>query len=246
MHIEILGDAKAVGRAAAEAGAAVIREALARQDHVDIIVATGASQFDLLEVLVAAPDIDWSRITAFHLDEYIGLPVSHGASFRRYLHERFVARLPKLGAFIDVVGDATDIRGELDRLNGLIGPRTIEVCFAGIGENGHLAFNDPPADFDTTEPYIVVDLDEACRRQQIGEGWFPDMAAVPTQAISMSIHQMLAARTLIITVPGPKKTAAVAASLDGPLTPDVPASILRRHGDCRIFLDPASSAGLKR
>ncbi len=246
MQVEILEDAVALGRAAAEAGAAVIREALTRRDRVDIIVATGASQFDMLEVLTTAPGIDWSRVTAFHLDEYIGLPVTHGASFRRYLHERFVARLPALGQFVDVVGDAPDIAAELARLNGLIGPRTIEVCFAGIGENGHLAFNDPPADFATTEPYIVVDLDEACRRQQIGEGWFPDMAAVPRQAISMSIRQMLAARTLIITVPGPKKTAAVAAALDGPLTPDVPASILRQHADCRIFLDPASSAGLKR
>lgn len=246
MQVEILGDAKAVGRAAAEAGAAAIRSALARKARVDIVVATGASQFDMLEALVAAPGIDWSRITAFHLDEYIGLPVGHGASFRGYLHERFVAKLPTLGAFIDVVGDAPDIAEEIARLNGLLAAREVEVCFAGIGENGHLAFNDPPADFDVADPFIVVDLDEACRRQQVGEGWFPDLAAVPTQAISMSIRQMMAAHTLIITVPGPKKTAAVAAALDGPLTPGVPASILRRHADCRIFLDPASAAGLKR
>jgi glucosamine-6-phosphate deaminase len=194
---------------------------------------------------VAAPGIDWSKVTVFHLDEYVGLAVSHPASFRRYLDERFVSRLKHLGNFVPVIGDAAGLADEVRRLNGLIGAQTIDVCFAGIGENCHLAFNDPPADFETDDPYIVVTLDEACRRQQLGEGWFASLDAVPARAISMSIHQIMKSRELIVCVPDARKAKAVAAALEGPVTPSQPASILQRHKACTIYLDPPAAAGLR-
>jgi glucosamine-6-phosphate deaminase len=245
MDVELLPDKKSLGAKAASRGAAAIRAAIARQGRAAIIVATGASQFEMLDALVAAPGIDWSKVTVFHLDEYVGLPVSHPASFRRYLDERFVSRLKHLGNFVPVIGDAAGLAGEVRRLNGLIGAQTIDVCFAGIGENCHLAFNDPPADFETDDPYIVVTLDEACRRQQLGEGWFASLDAVPARAISMSIRQIMKSRELIVCVPDARKAKAVAAALEGPVTPAQPASILQRHKACTIYLDPPAAAGLR-
>jgi len=171
--------------------------------------------------------------------------VSHPASFRRYLDERFVSRLKPLGKFVPVIGDAAGLADEVRRLNGLIGAQTIDVCFAGIGENCHLAFNDPPADFETDDPYIVVTLDEACRRQQLGEGWFASLDAVPARAISMSVRQIMKSRELIVCVPDARKAKAVAAALEGPVTPTQPASILQRHKACTIYLDPPAAAGLR-
>jgi glucosamine-6-phosphate deaminase len=245
MQFELLRDKKMLGAAAASQGGAAIRAALARKGRAAIIVATGASQFDMLEVLVADKGIDWSRVTAFHLDEYVGLPDTHPASFRKYLRERFVSRLPGLGAFVPVNGDAGDLAGEVARLNALIRTSEIDVCFAGIGENCHLAFNDPPADFVTEDPYIVVSLDEACRRQQLGEGWFPTLDAVPQRAISMGIRQIMKSRKLIVSVPDARKAVAVKAALEGEVTPDHPASILQRHPDCTIYLDPPAAALLR-
>jgi glucosamine-6-phosphate deaminase len=244
MHLRILADKPSLGAFMAKEGAKLIRQAIAADGHANIIVATGASQFELLDALVREPDLDWSKVTAFHLDEYVGLPVSHGASFRRYLQERFVSKLPGLGEFVEVIGDAADLDGEIQRLNARIKGLTIAVCFAGIGENGHLAFNDPPADFDTTSPYLVVDLDEACRKQQWGEGWFPTLDAVPKQAISMSIRQILASSHLLITVPDARKAEAVQKAIEGPLTPQCPASILRLHPSCVIALDPPAASTL--
>jgi glucosamine-6-phosphate deaminase len=246
MDIEILSDKKTLGAKAAARGADLIRKAIAREGRASIIVATGASQFEMLDALVQAPGIDWSKVTAFHLDEYVGLPETHGASFRRYLQERFVARLPKLGTFVPVIGDAAGLAGEVRRLNSLIAQQEIAVCFAGIGENCHLAFNDPPADFETEDPYIVVNLDEACRRQQLGEGWFPTLEDVPARAISMSIRQIMKSRALIVCVPDARKANAVAAALEGPVTPQYPASILQRHGACLIYLDPPAASGLRK
>ncbi|MFZ9343749.1 MAG: glucosamine-6-phosphate deaminase [Opitutales bacterium] len=246
MKISIHRDSSAMGAAAAAEGADVIRRALAARERVSIIVATGASQFETLKALVKAPGIDWSRVTAFHLDEYVGLPESHGASFRKYLRERFVELLPARPEFIPVNGDARDLRAELDRLSGLISRTTIEVCFAGIGENSHLAFNDPPADFETTRPYLVVDLDEACRRQQFGEGWFPTMNDVPKQAISMSIREIMRAKKIILSVPDQRKAAAVKATVEGPVTPHCPASVVRGHADCTLHLDVTSASTLAR
>ena len=239
---QIFPNRAANGAAAAKLGAARIRETLKARGAANIIVATGASQFELLEALVAEPDIAWERITAFHLDEYVGVPITHPASFRAYLWERFQRRLPRpLRAFhyIDGEGDAAV---ECVRLAALIKPHPIDVCFAGIGENAHLAFNDPPADFDTTQPYLVVNLDDACRRQQYGEGWFPSFDAVPKQAISMSIQQIMSSRTIIIPAPDERKAQAVRDSLEGPVTNRVPSSILQRHADTHIFLDTASAA----
>jgi len=242
MQIALFNDKTSLGQAAADAGAALIRNAIAQDGEATIIVATGASQFELLAALVHAPGIDWSKVTALHLDEYAGLPESHGASFRKYLRrERFVAHLPALRAFIPVNGDG-DVKAELARLNGLIRGKRIAVCFAGIGENGHLAFNDPPADFETDEPYILVTLDEACRRQQMGEGWFPTLADVPQTAISMSIRQMMKSDTLILSVSDARKAEAVKGALEGPLSNLCPASIIREHGDCRLFMDPAAAS----
>ena len=205
MQIEIIADKKTLGRFMAERGADTIRKAIARDGDATIIVATGASQFEVLEALVAARDIDWSRVTAFHLDEYVALPAIHAASFRRYLHERFVSKLPGLKEFVEVAGDAADLRSEISRLNARMRALRVVVCFAGIGENGHLAFNDPPADFETREAYLTVELDEACRRQQLGEGWFPSLDDVPRQAVSMSIRQIMASEQILITAPDLRK-----------------------------------------
>jgi glucosamine-6-phosphate deaminase len=190
--------------------------------------------------------VDWNRVTAFHLDEYIGMPITHPASFRKYLKERFVDRLPQpLAAFHYINGEG-DGAAECRRLNDIIAAHPIDVAFVGIGENGHLAFNDPPADFETDEPYLVVNLDEACRRQQLGEGWFPTLEDVPQQAISMSIRQILKADTILCSVPDARKAEAVRASLEGPVTPNVPASILQRHESTTVYLDVASAALLSR
>jgi glucosamine-6-phosphate deaminase len=246
IRIIISPDRAATGRAAAAAGARAIRQALKARGAANIIVATGASQFELLQALVAEPGIAWDRVTAFHLDEYVGLPITHPASFRGYLWERFHRRLARpLRAFHYIAGDS-DPAAECGRLGALIKRHPIDVCFAGIGENAHLAFNDPPADFRTKQPYLVVKLDAACRQQQFGEGWFPSLAAVPARAISMSIRQIMASRTIIITAPERRKAAAVQRSLEGSVTNLVPASILQRHPDTRVFLDAESASLLTR
>jgi glucosamine-6-phosphate deaminase len=245
LDIRIVPDKAALGAQAAALGAGAIRAALARHGDATIIVATGASQFEMLENLVKASDIDWSKVTAFHLDEYVGLAESHPASFRGYLQQRFVAPLGRAVTFVPVDGEA-EPQAETQRLNGLIAGRRIDVCFAGIGENCHLAFNDPPADFETSEPYIVVTLDEACRRQQLGEGWFPTLEAVPRRAISMSVRQILKSELIVLSVSDQRKAAAARAALEGPVTPDHPASILQQHPNTVIFLDPPAASLLRR
>jgi len=246
MKIQIHQDAAAMGSAASTQGAKVLREALARMARVNIIVATGASQFETLKHLVKEPGIDWSRVTVFHLDEYVGLPASHGASFRKYLRERFVTQLPVAPEFIPVDGDAKDLAVEIKRLNERIAACPIDLCFAGIGENSHLAFNDPPADFATEAPYIVVNLDHACRQQQFGEGWFPTFDDVPKQAISMSIRQIMKSACIILSVPDKRKAAAVKGTVEGPVTPTCPASVVQQHADCTLHLDHASASELTR
>lgn len=245
MDIRILDNKRGLGAAAAAAGAAILRAALASRGEASVILATGASQFEVLDSLVRAPDIAWERVTAFHLDEYIGLPLAHPASFRRYLKERVADRLPDLKVLHYVDGEAADPVAETLRLDALITRHAVDVAFIGIGENGHLAFNDPPADFETEKPYLVVKLDEACRRQQMGEGWFATLGEVPQRAISMSIRRILAARTLVVTVPDKRKAEAVRNAVEGELSNRVPASILRSHPDCRLFLDRAAASLLK-
>lgn len=242
MEISISESKNESGRLAARKGAEAIRDALHQQHQATIVVATGASQFEMLEALIDEPDIDWSRITGFHLDEYVGIPISHPASFRLYLWQRFVSRLPfpmKAFHFLDGEGDP---QAECDRANALITQETVDVAFIGIGENGHVAFNDPPADFETESPYLVVDLDEACRRQQQGEGWFPTLEDVPKQAISMSVKQIMKCRKIICTVPDERKAEAVAAATQDQVTPEVPASILQKHPDCHLYLDRAAAS----
>jgi glucosamine-6-phosphate deaminase len=245
MQVEILPDKKSLGAKAAADGAVLIRRALAERGRANLIVATGASQFEMLEALAQAKDIRWDKVTAFHLDEYVGLPISHPASFRLYLWQRFASRLPLPLAAFHYVNAETDAPGECRRLGQLIRQHPIDVAFIGIGENGHIAFNDPPADFDTEEPYIVVTLDEACRRQQLGEGWFPTFEAVPQQAISMSVRHVLKSASIVCTVPDDRKATAVKGAIEGPLTNRVPASILQRHERCTIYLDPPAASLLR-
>ena len=245
MEIIIEPDRAALGQRVAREGAEIIREAIAARGEARIIVATGASQFEVLEQLAAQRDIDWSRVTGFHLDEYIGLPITHAASFRRYLWERFVSKLPlPLRAFHFIDGEIEDVDAECERLSGLLSGREIDVSFIGIGENAHIAFNDPPADFETEQPYIVVNLDEACRRQQLGEGWFPTFEDVPERAISMSVRQIMKSSKILCTVPDSQKAAAVRATVEDEVSPDIPASILREHPECTLYLDEASAAQL--
>ncbi len=230
------------GRDAATKGADLLRHTLAHNHEASIILATGASQFDLLEHLVAAPDIDWRRVTGFHLDEYIDLPNTHPASFCRYLQERFVSKLPVPLKAFHFLDSGTEPASEINRINQIISKQHIDVAFIGIGENGHIAFNDPPADFETEMPYLIVELDEACRRQQWKEGWFATLEAVPRQAISMSVVQIMKSKSIVCTVPDTRKAVAVQHALEGRVTPIVPASILQQHPDCYFFLDQAAAS----
>ena len=198
----------------------------------------------MLEHLVQE-SLDWSRVEAFHLDEYVGLPMSHPASFRRYLKERFVDALHEPLKGFHYINAERDPEATCEHLNALIADRQVDVAFIGIGENGHIAFNDPPADFETESPYIVVALDEACRRQQVGEGWFPDFASVPEKAVSMSPRQIMKASQIVCTVPDERKAEAVRRAVEGPVTPLVPASILQKHLDCLLVLDAASASELE-
>jgi glucosamine-6-phosphate deaminase len=235
-----------MGKAAAEKGAAFIRSALAKRGEANIIVATGASQFEMLAALVEEQGINWNRVTGFHLDEYVGLAIDHPASFRGYLWQRFVSRLPlplRAFHFLDGEGNAA---AECRRVGEILRRHPIDVAFVGIGENGHLAFNDPPADFQTEDPYLVVQLDDACRQQQLGEGWFPTFDDVPKQAISMSVRQIMKSSAIICTVPDTRKAEAVHNSVEGEVTPNVPASILQRHEQCTLFLDAPAASLLKR
>jgi len=247
MNLVVRPTKEACGRAAAAHAARALRDALAARGEAALVLATGASQFEMLDALVHEPGIAWPNVTCFHLDEYIGLGPDHPASFRRYLRERFVDRLPKPpAAFHWVRGDAPDPEAECRRLGELIRRRRIDLACVGIGENGHLAFNDPPADFETTEPYLVVDLDEACRRQQLGEGWFETLDEVPRRAISMSVRQILSAGEIVCTVPEARKAQAVRRTVEGPVTPEVPASILKRHPAATLYFDADSASLITR
>lgn len=245
MKVVISETKQELGKRAAEHGADVIRRAIRKNGAANIIVATGASQFEMLSNLVRAQHIPWNQVTAFHLDEYVGLPIEHGASFRKYLWERFVSKLPLPLAAFHYVNAEENPEKECRRLNKIIADYPIDVAFIGIGENGHVAFNDPPADFKTTKPYIVVDLDEACRRQQLGEGWFKTIRDVPKRAISMSVKQIMKSNAIVCTVPDARKANAVEMSLEGPITPEAPASILQNHRDVTVYLDRDSAAGLR-
>ena len=244
MKVEVFDSKSELGAAAARDAAAIIRAAIGERGEASVVAATGVSQFEFLDALVGEAGIDWGRVVLFHLDEYVGLPESHPASFRRYLEERLDARVQP-GAFHFIDGEAPDPREECRRLGELISRREVDVAFVGIGENGHLAFNDPPADFETDEPYLVVELDEACRRQQVGEGWFASLDEVPSRAISMSVRQILKARRVICVVPDARKAQAVKDCLGSEVSPHHPASVLQQHEGATVYLDRDSASLLK-
>ena len=231
-----------MGAAAATSAAEVIKETIENKGRANIILATGTSQIEMLKNLVTADRIDWSKVTMFHLDEYIGLGAGHPASFRKFLKERFVDKVPDLKAVHFVNGDAGDPQAECQRVNAVIATHPIDAALIGIGENGHLAFNDPPADFETEVPFIIVELDERCRNQQMGEGWFDTLEQVPQQAISMSIRQIMKSACLIVTVPDKRKAEAVKNALEGQVTPTCPSSILQKHKNCKIFMDAEAAS----
>lgn len=240
MNLQIFDTKEDLGKVAATHAAAILLQAIEARGLAYVIAATGASQFEFLDALVQEK-IDWSKVIFFHLDEYVGLPETHPASFRRYLRERIVERVrPRTFHYIN--GEAANIREECDRVGELILRQTIDAAFVGIGENGHLAFNDPPANFATQEPYIVVDLDEACRKQQVGEGWFSSIDQVPTQAISMSTQQILKARKILCIVPDQRKAEAVKNCAELEVSPMRPASILQTHTGVTLYLDRESSS----
>jgi glucosamine-6-phosphate deaminase len=245
MKIQVFDSKQKLGKAAAEIAARAIRRAIAEHGQAYVIAATGVSQFEFLEELVRQPDLDWAKVTFFHLDEYVGIPDRHPASFRKYLREHIVERVHP-GTFHFINGEAQDPEAEARRLGQLISPFTIDVAFVGIGENGHLAFNDPPADFETEEPYLIVELDEACRRQQVGEGWFKSLSEVPQRAISMSVRQILKARKILCVAPDKRKAQAVKNCVEQEVSVDHPASILQRHDDTTIFLDSDSASRLQK
>lgn len=245
MKIYILNSKENMGKAAAEKAAEILRKAIKEKGKANFIAATGASQFEFLDHLTKITSLDWGKTTMFHLDEYIGLSEDHPASFRRYLQERLISKVHPGKVFL-IAGDAPDPEEECERLNDIISQYEIDVAFVGIGENGHLAFNDPPADFETEKPYIIVELDTACRRQQLGEGWFNSLEEVPQKAISMSVKQIMKAKNIICTVPDKRKAQAVKDCFGGEeISPYYPASILKRHDHCYVFLDEQSAMYLK-
>ncbi len=246
MLVKGFRDQASLSRAAAEQAASAIRRAIGEGRRARIVAATGASQFEFLDVLTKAPGIgwpkiDWTKVEAFHLDEYIGLPATHPASFRKFLMERLVSKTG-MANFHWIEGDAADPAAVARDVGRQLASAPIDIAFLGIGENGHIAFNDPPADFITEDPYIIVNLDEPCRRQQVGEGWFADISQVPTRAISMSPRQILKAREIVVVVPDKRKARAVKACLEGEIGPMAPASILRRHSNATVYLDTESAS----
>jgi glucosamine-6-phosphate deaminase len=241
-HVRIYADRRSMSVAAADRAAAVIRQHLDASGRARLVLATAASQLDFLAALAAAPSIDWRAVELFQLDDYLDLPREHPASFRRLLRTHFIE--PAGVGLCHLIQDAGDPDETCATLGRLLEGHPLDLACLGIGENGHLAFNDPPADFETARAYHVVRLDEACRQQQVGEGWFRQFADVPTRAISMSIPGILRAREILAIVPDARKAAAVKATLEGPISPLVPASILRTHETVTLFLDEAAATQL--
>jgi glucosamine-6-phosphate deaminase len=241
--IRVLDDTAALAAAAAKDAAGRIRNAIRARGRARIVAATGASQIAFLDALVREPGVEWDKVEMFHLDEYIGLPIDHPASFRKYLLERLIG--PAGITRHHLLDGERDPAAVCREVGALIRKEPIDVALVGIGENGHLAFNDPPADFETEAPYLVVRLDERCRLQQVGEGWFASLADVPETAISMSVRQILDAKSIVCVVPDKRKAEAVRASLEGAVDPMTPASILQRHHDITIYLDRESASLLK-
>lgn len=241
MITRVFHDKATLGAAAAGQAAAAIRRAIEQRGQARIIAATAASQREFLDALTRAPGIDWSKVEAFHLDEYIGLPVTHPGSFRKMLMEQLVSKTG-IRRYHLLEGDAPDPSAVVRAIGKELAAAPIDIAFLGIGENAHIAFNDPPADFETEEPYIIVTLDEPCRQQQVGEAWFTNVSQVPRRAISMSARQILKATEILAVVPDRRKAKAVKAALEAEISPAVPASILRRHSNVTLYLDDDSAS----
>jgi glucosamine-6-phosphate deaminase len=243
LNVIISENAHALGQLAGRKAAECINSAIASKGQANVILATGASQFETLRTLTEQ-NIDWSKVVMFHLDEYIGIAETAPASFRKYLKERFLEKVGELMAVYLISGEGNGV-AECKRLSAVIREHPIDLALVGIGENGHLAFNDPPADFETDEPYIIVDLNDECRQQQMNEGWFASLDEVPRQAISMSIKQICDSKQIICSVPDKRKAQAVKNSLESAVTNEIPASILQLHPECAFYLDRASASLLE-
>jgi glucosamine-6-phosphate deaminase len=240
MRTKVGSDREAMARAAASDAAIVLRDALDRYGEATVMFATGNSQLDFLNELMTHHAVDWSRVTGFHMDEYLGIAADHRASFRRYMRENVASRV-RFRAFHFIAGDAPDPEAECRRYAALMKHRPLDLCCLGIGENGHLAFNDPPADFEDPVDVKVVTLDQACRLQQVGEGHFAGLNEVPHRAITVTIPALLRASRVIAVVPEARKAFVVAAALEGDITADCPASILQKQGHVAVYLDPDSA-----
>ncbi len=241
MLLKVFSDKTALSEAAAAHATIAIRSAIAERGQARIIAATAASQIEFLAALTQTSEIEWTKVEVFHLDEYIGLPVTHPGSFRKMLLEQLVRKTGIVNYHL-LDGDANDPAEVARRVGRELSAAPIDIAFLGIGENGHIAFNDPPADFDTEEPYIIVGLDDACRQQQVGEAWFADISQVPKQALSMSVCQILKAKEILAVVPDSRKAAAVKLCFEGEISPMAPASILRKHPTATVYLDKHSAS----
>ena len=243
MLLKVFPDKSSLSGAAAEQAANAIRRALAQRGHARIVAATAASQIEFLDALTKAAGIDWCKVEAFHLDEYIGLPVTHPGSFRKMLLEQLIQKTGIVNYHL-LDGDAPDPAAVARRVGKELASAPVDIAFLGIGENGHIAFNDPPADFEVEDPYIVVNLDEACRQQQVGEAWFANISQVPKQALSMSVQQVLKAKEILAVVPDQRKAHAIKVCFAGEVSSMAPASILRTHLNATVYLDKNSASML--
>jgi glucosamine-6-phosphate deaminase len=239
MVLKVCPDKTSLGKSAADQALASMRAAVRERGRARVVAASGASQFEFLAALTSARDFPWKDVELFHLDEYIGLPMTHPASFCRFLHEHLIDKTGITNHHL--LNGADDPAKVIREVGGELSLTPIDIAFVGIGENGHIAFNDPPADFETEEPFLVVNLDEACRRQQVGEGWYKDISEVPKQAISMSVRQVMKAREIVAVVPDSRKAQAVKACFDGEISRAAPASILRKHPRATVYLDVHSA-----
>ena len=239
MKVKLYRNSEELGKEAAKYSATVLNKAIIEKGKARLLLSTGASQFDTLKALVKE-NVDWSKVEMFHLDEYVNLPPTHPASFCRYLKERFTSQV-KLKATYFVKGEG-DLDKHIKELSNQIRKEPIDLALVGIGENAHIAFNDPPADFETTEAYIVVNLDEKCKKQQVREGWFPTAADVPKQAISITVHQIMQSKVIVSAVPYLAKANAVKLTLENEITNTIPATKLKEHPDTTLFLDEESAS----
>ncbi len=247
MKINIYSNKKETSKEAALQAASILKKTIRQKGTATFVIATGVSQLDFIEHLIAEGNVDWSKTRMFHLDEYIGLLESHPASFRKYLKEKFISKAGGIKKVNLINGDVNDPQKECNRLNKILQNEIVDIAFVGIGENGHLAFNDPPANFEIEDPFIIVNLDNQCRKQQVGEGWFNSFEEVPRQAISMSIKQIMKSKNIICIIPGKRKAQAVKDCFGtDKISPLYPSSILKKHKNCFVFLDFDSAKYLSK